>query len=369
MELFDYQERALKDPRKKLIYWLSTGSGKSIILIERIRRIGQGAVLICTKGTKLQWLRYKERFALDIVVFTKEEIKKYLPTLRPYNVVVYDEIHTASMYTSGIFKALYAYVKRCKPEYILGATATPYSSTPWNIYTYYLLFGIHVSYPEWRARYFVEIDIGRGNPILKPAHNMDGELQMLLRNICYRQDVATGVEHDIWHDVQIEPVIMENYSSIHDVYKEENRHPAVMELLDMLVEPGTLIVCYYTEEVEMLKKLYGCPAVSGEYPFVQEYDDIAKYPILVVQADSATGWETPNHKNIVYFSRSFSYVNYYQSKGRISRINKYKDNYYHYIIPRYDTSLGWKTVAEKVNENLLKKQDFVCDKSTYTPSD
>jgi len=354
--LYDYQIEGVADTKKKVIYHLNCGAGKTYLLVAKIRKIGLPGVLICIKSDKKKWERTNKRFGLNLEVYTKEEFQK--ATVPNYNLLVYDEIHTCSMYTSGLFKAVHAYINRAKPEYILGSTATPYRSTPWNVFSYYKLFGFNPNYMEWRKRFFVEISIGGDRTILKPNPKTEGEVKMMLSNICFKRDVATGIPHYIIHRVPIVIPMMEKYGSIHDVAQAENRSKPMLDKLDGLYESGTLIVCYYTEEVLMLKNMYNCVAVSGKFPWKEEYSDVDKYPVIVVQADSATGWECPDHKNIIYFSRSWAYASYEQSMGRISRSNKFKDNYYHYLIPYYP---DWneKTVAEGVHTNLLKKQDFV----------
>lgn len=307
-------------------------------------------------------MKYNNDYDLGLTIHTKESMKKYLKTAPPHDMILIDEIHFMSGTTSDMHKTLVRYIKYAKPERIYGATATAYRSTPWNVYAYYAILYDNnpLSYNRFRVQFFKQVKMGARiiwQPDTSPRNT--GALKILLEDICHTIEVPTGIPVHEYIKVPITFRPPKKYTSANDIYRVETMHPNMLQALNDLVEPGTVIVCYYREEVAYFKKLYECPAISGmsgdEYKM--EYEDVDKYPVIVIQADSGTGFQLKYHHKMVFVSRSYSYVSYDQCVGRISRIDNFKKNYYYYLIPYY-TDLPYDTVAVGVDKAITKKEDF-----------
>jgi len=73
--------------------------------------------------------------------------------------------------------------------------------------------------------------------------------------------------------------------------------------------------------------------------------------IFLVQAQISAGWELPAFPVMVFASRTYSFVDYYQAIGRIQRANNIKKNLYINLVVKGG-------VDEAVDKCISMKQDF-----------
>lgn len=372
IELLPHQVKPVLDTRKKVLIKSGCGSGKTIIAIQKLINLGLPALVITTKNDVNKWKRCGKTYNLDIEVYSKDQQKKYLPKEKRYPVIILDESHRiqSSGKPSTTYKSLLSYIQRVNPDYVWMMSATPFTASYWCFYSYMQYLGLPVDYNQFRDKYFTRFDVNEKR-FLKPGekkypkktdfiitkNNEKEDPREEIKDFLIDIDIKTGIEHDIIHRVPINVTLMESYGSIHDIAKHENSHKNMYEKLDELVEAGTIIACYYRDEVPKLKSKYKALVIDSDNPALIEHQDVDKYPVIVCQMDTMNAYELPHHKNIIYFSRSWTYSNYEQSRGRISRINNFKDNYYHFLIPYYENG-EMRTVSEQVHKNLLLKKDF-----------
>ncbi len=137
-QLYEHQEEALQSiaKQKKVSVQLPTGTGKTMVGIEAIRRFGTPAIVIVPTVILLhQWENELKKYGLKPSVVYAEEKKFgpvtittyqtarmpiHLPNLRMYRVVILDEVH--HLYGDVTKTILYEIMDTA--EYIIGLSAT-----------------------------------------------------------------------------------------------------------------------------------------------------------------------------------------------------------------------------------------------------
>ena len=98
------------------------------------------------------------------------------------DAIIVDEAHYFAGPKSQMTKSLLHYVKGHNVKYMLMLTATPYLSTPWNIFTLARQLGHHWSYFDFRNRFFQDRYIGkRIVPEVRPG--IEDDIAEMVRKI------------------------------------------------------------------------------------------------------------------------------------------------------------------------------------------
>ena len=170
MELYKHQKDLLeKNPQKHLLCW-DTGTGKTRTTIEWANRnFATQVLIIVPKALKENWIRnVKEHFTLhNYIVITKETFRRDWDTLPKCETVIVDEAHHFAGMKSQMSKSLTKYLKKHKVENVLLLTATPYRSSPWDIYVLAKHLGYDWHYYRFFDKFFTEIFVGRGRKVPK----------------------------------------------------------------------------------------------------------------------------------------------------------------------------------------------------------
>lgn len=131
-------------------------------------------------------------------------------------------------------------------------------------------------------------------------------------------------------------------------------------VLELALEfPRMVLFVKYTRQIEALqealtKKGYKVLTLTGDTKdrgsvFEEAKDSDAC--IFIAQAQISAGWELPEYPVMVFVSRTYSFVDYDQARGRIQRANNIKKNLYINLVVKGG-------VDEAVDTALLNKQDF-----------
>ncbi len=163
MKLYKHQQQLVDlNPDKHGLFW-QCGTGKTLAAIELAKDKGS-ALIVCPKSIKEQWEEQIDYWH----VFTKEEFRKAWNKLPKYDCLIIDEAHYFSGIKSQMYKSLIKYVKKHNPQYIYLLTATPYLSTPFNIYCLASILGCNWSYQQFFNRFFTRVYMGsRLVPVIK----------------------------------------------------------------------------------------------------------------------------------------------------------------------------------------------------------
>jgi len=389
MELYKHQQEIVTlNPSKHGLFW-ETGTGKTLAAI---KLCSTGTTLVvCPKSLKDKWaddILQSADNSVDFMVVSKEEFKKKHLTLRCDNLII-DEIHYFLGYTSAMFKNTIAFLNRVKPTRFYGLSATPYRSTPFNVYCLARLFGKDWGWFAFKKHFFYDIPMGRIKvPQQKP--NTDGELQKIIQgfgsfvklNDCV--DIPEPVFETELFDVTKEqmkgfdehfdvlPIV--RYTKEHQIcggilkdegYGEQRyKSEKFARLLDLIKEnKKVVVVCRYNAELDMIYKaihdgkrfIY---IINGETPNKQSVIDIANSKddaIMLINASCSVGYELPTFPAIIFYSLSFSFVDYVQMLGRIQRINKIQKCFYLHLVVK-------GTVDYDIFERItVDRKDFQAD--------
>ena len=370
-ELFIHQKDAVEHAKtnNKFVVLASLGSGKTVTLIEIAKSKGAPALFIVTKATKQKWIKALNDFDCDGVVYTKEEFKKHareFGKIGGYKTICYDEFQSVGNHRSLLTKALLKYISFYEPPYIFGATATLYTSTWECLYSYNLIFGRKLDWFKLRGTICEQVRMGS---LMIWRQKKDEETKLFIQNmiadISHISVIETGIPNMKYVDINCRYTKPSEDDTWHTSYKLENTKSEKLAYMRDYIVKGTIICCYYTDEVEYLKDHYKCPAISGAYPYLLEYEDVDKYPVIVMQVSTSVGFELPNHHRMIFYSYTHSYISYTQAMGRISRITNIKDNEYIHLVNAYDNRANKSfkpTFDQGVIESLKNKEDFDPDK-------
>lgn len=389
------QETVDRAPKKRLLAF-DTGTGKTITAISLCNKHKINNVLVIAPKTNVeQWgielTKYLNKDT-GFTVMSKEEFKAQVKTLQPYPAVIVDEGHYFAGISSALSKALYWYLNKHKTEYVYIATATPYCSTPLNIYTLAKHLGYAWNYQAFKEKFFYYIPMGaRSVPVPRPG--MEDEVAKLVKMIGDTVDIAevavlkegkmpeqteeviniplTDKQLKAIDDI-FDPVFLVRWTKQHQIengflYSEDgstestttfesNKTKTVLELCR--THKKIVIVARYTHQLDLYASLLtseGIPIqkLTGETKNRQAVIDAANSMdncVFLMQASCSAGFELPTFRTMVFASLSFSYVDEKQSRGRILRINNLQENKYIYLVA--------EGVDKDVYECIKRKEDF-----------
>lgn len=403
IKLYKHQQRFLdKTPAKSLLCW-DTGTGKTLTALEWSKKRIEwnlknwDVLVICPKSLKENWRREVAKFLQDnrggqtptFTIFSKEEFRKDWETLNSYNTIIVDEAHYFAGIKSQMSKNLFKYLQKHDVGNILLLSATPYMSTPWNIYTLARHLGYKWNYPIFSFKYFENQYVGRGRrmvPMVKPG--IEKDMAKLVKEIgdIVRLDECVDVpdqvfvnEHFTLLEIQkkemkeiqeVNPIV--RFTRYHQIENGTLKSDGFTEnkfidtekndrILDLAKEHDKIaVICRYNLQIDALYALLRAKQdkevliirgnVKDRDAVIRQVELLPK-AIILIQADCSEGYELPSIGTIVFASLSFSYKNYKQIIGRFLRINKIKKNVYIHLI----TQGG---VDEAVFESIMNKQNF-----------
>lgn len=395
--LYDHQrEFIVRRPRHDVLVW-GTGTGKTIAALVWLYSWGEPGYVVCPKSVAVKWRRAAEEWGVDCKVMTKEEFRRDWEKLegRP---IVFDEAHYFSGHTSLMHKAAAKYVRRHKAPCLL-MTATPYLSSPLNIFALGAILGYqgyYWSYPYFMAEFFTtawfgarQVPVVRKDAKEKVAALVRKKWSVVALEEC--ADVPPLVEEvELFQLTAEQRKLSAAVSDPNPVVKWTKRHqicggglkgdefaPTAYcssdkreRALDIAMGTRKLVVvCRYRHEVEDLAKrlealgkqtwrIEGSVSTEDRQRFLDEAD-AAEDGCIVANAACSEGWEAKTFPVLVFYSLDFSLKSYIQMRGRIQRIDAlHRCTYIHMVVSG--------TVDEAVYESMMNKKDF--DLAIYNKS-
>jgi len=378
-----------------------TGVGKTYVSLGLldIHQV-QKPVIIVPKGLRTQW----QIEAPHARVLTKEYVRDHLNELleessEDWQAIVTDEFHHFLGMKSDMSKALLKILAKHKPQYFYALTATPYRSTPWDVYRLMQFFGKQFSYKAFEERFFFRIPIRKKNPnsnfavrtIPKPRKDpaTRNVLINMIRSVgsvvamedCF--DVPEQVFEVIYVSLtdsqragidsltELMPMTYCNYVQqicggvlkADDYRPEQEFETEKYDVVTNLIESNDqmIVVCKYRAELEMLKRklakdypklhialIHG--DINNRHEVLRECEKKEKY-VLLVAAQCSEGWELKKCPLMVFYSYDRALTNYVQMIGRIQRADNLKKNVYISILTRgeVDEDVYQSVVHDKVD--------------------
>lgn len=130
-------------------------------------------------------------------------------------------------------------------------------------------------------------------------------------------------------------------------------------ILERAIEfPKLLIFANYTAQINEIARVlteggYNVSTLTGktkDRTFIEKVDKSSEPHIIVAQSAISAGYELPSFPCVIYASKSWQFVHYEQSLGRVLRSNHLKKNLYiHLVVPGTDRDC---------HEAILSGSDF-----------
>ena len=122
----------------------------------------------------------------------------------------------------------------------------------------------------------------------------------------------------------------------------------------------------YTAQIEQIAKAlraeeYQVSVLNGatkDRTFIKRVNDSPEPHIIVAQSSISSGYELPTFPCVIYASKSWRYVDYSQSLGRVLRANKLKKNLYIHLVVTgcdkdcHDAIMAGDDFQEKLTMNI-----------------
>jgi len=310
--------------------------------------------------------------------------------------------------TSQIFEATKNFIDKHPPKrlYLLSATPVPKPMSMWGIG---ILFGKKWDFSEFRSAYYIEIRMGGVRRIWMPKK--DEATKQRLANLVQRFGYTGGlndffdvpeqthknVEIDLSADQkkaveditlsEADPLVrrarlrtiengvlygkkIEKVDSKTDLMTKNTiifKSHKIDYILERAQEfPKMLIFANYTAQIEEIakalrKEKYKVSILNGatkDRSFIKTVDDSPEPHIIIAQCSISSGYELPSFPCVIYASKSWRYVDYEQSLGRVLRSNKLKKNLYIHLVVEgcdkdcHDTIMSGQDFQEKLSLNI-----------------
>lgn len=391
MQLYNHQKRILElNPAKSLLCW-DTGTGKSLAAIALANKNSRQVLVIVPKALKEKWGRDLEIHGNKHtywILRTKEEFKRDWKSLPAADIIV-DEAHYFSGMKSQMYKDMLSYIKKHKPTHIWLLTATPYLSTPWNIYALAKILGHVWSYGMFDQKYFDrKLIFNRWIPSIKKGIEKEmAKLVQKIGNVVKLEDCVdvpdqvfeieyfketpkqTKRKEEI-EELESNPIV--KYTKLHEIengilkgdefvpdeFIDSDKMERIIELCK--TNKKVAIICRYSLQIqnvfrnlknELTKKIYIIEGAVKDRDAVVRAVDAAEEAVVIIQAQCSEGYELPSIGVILFASLSNSFKDYKQMLGRFLRINKLKKNVFIHLITKGDVDEAW-------HGSIMRKEDF-----------
>jgi superfamily II DNA or RNA helicase len=392
--LFHHQQAFLDTHKNKCLLAWQTGTGKSLAAIEWAKLRGGSCIVVVPKALKEKWRRDVKKYHAESMswdVMSKEEFRSMWDKLIKPTSIIWDEAHAVSGINSLMAKNFYKFLKKHKLENILLLTATPYLSTPWNIYTLARHLGYNWNYMDFRQTFFQDRYIGR-RVVPEVKEGIEPAIAALVAGIgdVVRLDECVDVPDQVVESemfkmtpaqeaakksvIDINPIV--RFTKYHEiesgVLKDDGYGTDKFfdcDKLDRILEycatsPKVAIVCRYNLQIDAIYKALGQTDL-GQYTHIirgetKHRDDIvqaveqADRAIVIINAACCEGYQLPTVPLILFASLSFSYVHYKQMLGRFVRIDNLRKHVYIHLVTAggIDQDIYTNIVHEKQSFDL-----------------
>ena len=357
-----------------------------------------------------------------LTVISKEDIRRDWAILPAFDTVIIDECHynlgvlpqlvqrkgVQFPKTSQIFEATRLYLQNHPPKRFYLLSATPVSK-PMNLWAIATLLGQKWDFLRFRSKYYTEVRIGGMRRIWMPKKDEESkkQLALLVQKFGYTGglndffdvpeqthkvvEIELGVEQKkAIIDIQFEeadPLVrrarqrtiengvlygkkIEEISKTTDRMSNETKifpSKKIDYILERAIEfPKLLVFANYTAQINEIAKAlrdegYTVSTLTGQTKdrtFIKKVDDSPAPHIIVAQCSISSGYELPSFPCVIYASKSWKYLDYEQSLGRVLRSNHLKKNLYiHLIVEGCDkechkTVMSGQDFAERLTLNI-----------------
>lgn len=375
-ELFEHQEKALKEMKNGCILYGGVGTGKSMTsLAYYVRRERFRPLYIITTARKRdskEWLRELARWdEIDInkvIIDSWNNIKKYKKVYGAF--FIFDEQKVTG---KGVWVKTFIDLAR-KNRWIL-LTATP--GDTWLDYVpVFVANGFyknrrdfewqHVEYDPFvtkfpKIRHFINIDIlEEHRKELLILMKYDKPILLHHEDYYVLYDIAsyTRVKKDRW-DIYADEPIKDAAAYYRCLRRVVNSSKERIESVLNLCQINPRVIMFYTfdYELELLRKMCSDNGLTWYEWNGHKHEELptdmdCKWVYLVQYKAASEAWECITTNVMIFYSQSYSYKDTVQAAGRIDRLNTpYKHLYYYHI--KCEASID-----KVISESLNRKEEF-----------
>lgn len=419
---YEHQRKIIAEDKKRCGLFLGTGASKTRIALEMAEGKTLVICPKQQREDKTwereneKWETNK-----NLTVISKEDLRKNWQTLQHFKTVIIDECHNnlgvmpsyvqrkgvQRPKASQIFEATQNFLKKHRPDrlYLLSATPVPKPMSCWAIG---ILFGQYWDFAQFREIYYTEIRMGlrrvwipkKGDAIKQrladlvqrlgytgglndffdvpeQSHKvveieLTTEQNRAIKELIYteadplvRRARLRTIENGVLYGKKVESVsakvdVMQNETIVYPSNKIDYILERAMEF------PKLLIFANYTAQIkEIFKALlaegYNVSTLTGatkDRSFIKRVDDSPEPHIIIAQSSISSGYELPSFPCVIYASKSWRFVDYEQSLGRVLRANHLKKNLYIHLVVKgcdkdcHDTIMSGQDFQEKLTLNI-----------------
>lgn len=370
--LYKYQHEYLEGLPPKFIFAADTGTGKTLMSLAHYDVWSYPRpLLILAPASKVQtgdWEEeierwYEGRQKPEYEIYSYEKFSRN-PSIKRYHkdgflgvwrdwlarhpsdfAVIADEVHKGKNPQSGNGKRLFEVATRAK--FFVGLSATPMPNGWIDAANYFKIFGYTKGITDFKRRYCRIVDY-KGFPEIVEYYRQ-GELQRLWNNIAkpLSKDAAldlpsvtsipinlpTGPDYiKVQKDRLFNDKFLDNPAALMHALRQSLIKPKLAWLDEFLEGASGNIVVFYNyvgerERITTLLKqkkfkdrpVFRMDGQKHELPPKSAWEGLSRSITLAQYQSGSQGVEMTYADTIVYFSPTYSYMNYEQSQGRINR--------------------------------------------------
>lgn len=413
-DLYEHQKKIIAENKLKCGLFLGTGGAKTRTALEMAEgRILVICPKQQREDRTWQINAEKFDIIVNMDVISKEDLRRDWDILERYDTVIIDECHNnfgvtpevrqrkgiQIPKTSQIFESTLNYLTKYPPKRLYLCSATPVSK-PMNLWAIATLFGDKWDFFAFRQKFYTEVRMGQRRIWLpKKDQATKDKLAELVKKFGYTGSLNDffDVPEQTHKTVKIElgeeqvkalkelaqteadPLVrrarertIENgvlygrrvdqiSKKVDSMVKETTIFPSkkIDYILERAIEfPKLLIFANYKAQIRQIvlaleKEGYKVSELTGETKdrtFIKKVDESPKPHIIVAQSGISAGYELPSFPCVIYASKSWQFVHYEQSLGRVLRSNHLKKNLYiHLVVEGADSDC---------HEAILSGMDF-----------
>ena len=364
----------------------------------------------------------KWKTKVNLKVISKEDLRKVWDELPYFKTVIIDECHNnlgvqpsyvqkngiQRPKASQIFEATKGYIDKHSPRrlYLLSATPVPKPMSMWAIGN---LFGQSWDFAAFRDIYYTEVRMGGVRRIWMPKKSdeikqrladlvqyfgytgslndffdvpeqshktvmieLTGQQKKAVKEMSYleadplvRRSRLRTIENGVLYGKKIEELEgkIDQMTNQTTIFKS-NKIDYILERAQEF--PKLLIFANYTAQIEEIAKNlreneYKVSVLNGktkDRSFIRKVNDSPEPHIIVAQSSISSGYELPTFPCVIYASKSWRYVDYEQSMGRVLRANHLKKNLYIHLVVEgcdkdcHDSIMSGQDFQEKLTLNI-----------------
>ena len=420
--LYDHQKKIIAEDKLKCGLFLGTGASKTrtalemaegdvLVICPKQQREDK-----TWQNENEKWGTKK-----GIMVISKEDLRRDWDILPYYDTVIIDEVHNnlgvmptfiqrnkiQKPKTSQIFEATRKFLEKHQPKrlYLLSATPVPKPMAMWGIG---ILFGQKWDFREFRDIYYTQIRMGiRRIWIAKKDEASKQRLANLVQYFGYtgglndffdvpaqthktveievtaeqkkamvnmsfseadplvRRARLRTIENGVLYGKKIENLDKKTDKMINEtkIFKSKKIDYIKERALEF---PKLLIYANYTAQIhEIAKQLrkegYNVSTLTGQTKdrtFIKTVNESSEPHIIIAQCSISSGYELPTFPCVIYASKSFRFVDYEQSTGRVLRANALKKNLYIHLVVKgcdldcHNAIMSGQDFQEKLTLNI-----------------